>query len=96
MFMAIATLNGVVIAESADTVMVEGNHYFPPASVKLEYFTEVAKTTGCPWKGTANYYDVAVEGAQASAAAWVYHDPKEAAASIKNHIAFWGQVVVTD
>ncbi|MBK5269301.1 MAG: DUF427 domain-containing protein [Acidimicrobiia bacterium] len=94
--MAIATLDGVVVAESADTVLVEGNHYFPPSSVKLECFTEVAKTTGCPWKGTANYCDVAVEGAQAPAAAWVYHDPKKAAANLKNHMAFWGQVVVSD
>lgn len=92
--MATATLNGVLIAESDNTVMVEGNHYFPEDSVKMEYFTATAKTTGCPWKGTANYYSVAVDGAEATDTAWTYHAPKDAAAEIKDHVAFWGKVIV--
>lgn len=91
-----ATLNGVVIAESDTTVMVEGNHYFPAESVKMEWFAETAKTTGCPWKGTANYYTVSVDGTEAVNTAWTYHSPKEAASEIKDHVAFWGAVSVSD
>lgn len=94
--MATATLNGTVIAESTETVMVEGNHYFPPSSVQFDHFEEATKTTDCPWKGTANYYDVSVPGTSAAATAWVYRQPKDAAANIKDHVAFWGQVVVAD
>lgn len=93
--MATATLNGVVLAESDETVMVEGNHYFPPASVKREYFSENPKTSVCPWKGTASYYDVTVDGQTIPAAAWYYPSPKDAAAEIVDHVAFWGKVNVT-
>lgn len=94
--MAKATWNGTVLAESDDTVMVEGNHYFPPASLNREFFVDNAKTTGCPWKGTANYFDIIVDGETAAAAAWIYRDPKSAAAEIKDYVAFWGKVKVTD
>lgn len=96
MQMATATLNGTVIANSDETVIVEGNHYFPPASVRFGHFSEAAKTSVCHWKGTANYYDVSVPGADATVTAWVYREPKDAAANIKDHVAFWGQVVVVD
>ena len=94
--MATATLNGTVIASSDETVIVEGNHYFPPASVKFDHFTEATKTTVCHWKGTASYYDVTVPGAVARATAWAYRDLSDAAANIKGYVAFWGQVVVAD
>jgi uncharacterized protein (DUF427 family) len=92
--MARALLNGVVIAESHDTVIVEGNHYFPPESVREEFFTPSNKTTVCGWKGTANYYDVEVGDTVSRAAAWYYATPKEAAAEIKDHVAFWRDVEV--
>ncbi len=94
--MATATLNGVVIAQSDETVMVEGNHYFPPASVNREYFTDNPKTTVCPWKGTASYFDVTVDGQTSPATAWTYPAPKDAAAEIVDHVAFWGDVKVTN
>lgn len=89
-----AILNGVVIAESNDTIMVENNHYFPPESLKQDYFTEASKTTVCGWKGTSNYFDIVVEGQTAQAAAWTYKEPKDAAKEIKNYVAFWGAVSV--
>jgi uncharacterized protein (DUF427 family) len=92
--MARALLNGVVIAESDDTVIVEGNHYFPPESVHQEFFTPSDKTTVCGWKGTANYYDVEVGDTVSRAVAWYYATPKEAASEIKDHVAFWRDVKV--
>ncbi|MEQ9496553.1 MAG: DUF427 domain-containing protein [Deltaproteobacteria bacterium] len=92
--MAKATFNQVVIAESDACEMVEGNPYFPIESVKQELLEPVDKTTFCPWKGTANYYDVVVNGERAAAGAWYYADPKPAAANIKGHVAFWNGVVV--
>lgn len=92
--MAKAIFNNAVIAESNNTVMVEGNHYFPRDSVNMAYFKPNSKQSGCPWKGTANYYDVEVDGKVGSAAAWYYADPKEAASNIKDHVAFWGAVRV--
>ena len=89
-----AILNGVVIAESNDTVMVENNHYFPLSSVKQDYFKEVAKTTVCPWKGTANYFDISVEGQTVEAGAWTYKEPKDAAKEIKEYVAFYSMVSV--
>lgn len=89
-----AIFNGTVVAESDDTVIVEGNHYFPPDSIKREYFHEVATTTVCPWKGTASYYDVVVDGQNAGGAAWYYPEPKDAASEIKDHVAFWKGVEV--
>ena len=94
--MATATFNGRVIAQSDQTVIVEGNHYFPPDSLEWGAFSETDRTTGCPWKGTANYYDVTVDGTSASNAAWTYHDPKGAAAEIKDHVAFYPAVTVDD
>ena len=92
--MAKAIWKGVVLAESYHTEMVEGNHYFPPESVNMEYFKENDKHTVCPWKGTASYYDVVVDGDVNKGAAWYYPEPKPAAANIKNHVAFWHGVQV--
>ncbi len=92
--MARAVWKGVVIAESDDTVVVEGNHYFPPEAVKWEYFQENSRHTVCPWKGVASYYDVTVNGKVNTAAAWYYPDPSPAAAQIKDRVAFWKGVKV--
>jgi len=92
--MARAILNGVVVAESDETVIVEGNHYFPPDSIEREHFSEVDRTTVCGWKGTANYYDVTVDDVTSAAAAWYYATPKDAASEIKDYVAFWGDVRV--
>ena len=89
-----ATWNGTVIAESDDTIVVEGNHYFPPDSIKREYFTESEAHTMCPWKGVASYFDVSVDGQSNPGAAWYYPSPKPAAADIKNYVAFWHGVRV--
>ena len=89
-----ATWNGVVIAESDDTVVVEGNHYFPRTSVRAEVLTDSTTTTHCPWKGTAHYHSLTVGGATNTDAAWYYPEPKSAAAEIKDRIAFWRGVVV--
>jgi uncharacterized protein (DUF427 family) len=92
--MAQAIWNGQVIAESDRTVVVEGNHYFPPESVKSEYLKTSSQTTICGWKGTAHYYDVVVNGQTNPAAAWYYPTPKEAAKHIEGRIAFWKGVDV--
>src|SRR2546423_5897972 len=89
-----ATWNGAVLAESDDTVVVEGNHYFPPDSVKREHFRESETHTVCPWKGTASYYDVVVGGDVNRDAAWYYPQPKDAARQIKDRVAFWRGVKV--
>jgi len=89
-----ATWQGKTIAESDDTVVVEGNHYFPADSIRPEYFRVSDKHTYCPWKGEASYYDVAVDGAVNEGAAWYYPEPKAAAAKIRGRIAFWQGVVV--
>lgn len=89
-----AIWNGVVLAESEDGVVVEGNYYFPKTSINCEYFQESSKETVCHWKGTANYYDIVVDGEINAAAAWYYEEPFEAAKEIKDHIAFWGGVEV--
>ena len=94
--MAKATWNGAVIAQSDNTVMVEGNHYFPAASVNAEYLSENTRTTTCFWKGKANYYDITVDSKTNSAGAWYYAEPLENAAHIKDHVAFWNGVTVTD
>ncbi|GAB3213181.1 DUF427 domain-containing protein [Nocardia tengchongensis] len=91
-----AIWNGTVIAEAATTVEVEGNQYFPVESLKSEYFRESAKHTVCPWKGIASYYTVTVEGAENPDAAWYYPHPSPLARKIKNHVAFWHGVTVTD
>ena len=92
--MAKAVWNGAVLAESDDTVMVEGNHYFPPEAVNREYFRDSQSHTTCYWKGVASYYDIQVEGDTNRGAAWYYPEPSEAAASIKDYIAFWRGVKV--
>jgi uncharacterized protein (DUF427 family) len=89
-----ATWKGQVLAESDDTVVVEGNHYFPAASLRRERFRESATHTVCPWKGTASYYDVVVGDAVNRDAAWYYPTPKPAAANITGRVAFWKGVEV--
>ncbi|WP_436795191.1 DUF427 domain-containing protein [Actinospongicola halichondriae] len=92
-----AVLNGTVVAESNETIVVEGNHYFPPSSIRTEAFTPTAHSTHCPWKGDASYYTVSVEGRSEENAAWYYPEPKDAAAEIKDHVAFYGnKVQITD
>jgi len=92
--MAKAIWNGVVLAESDQTIMVEGNHYFPPEAVKREYFVESKTHTTCPWKGLASYYNVNVNGEVNQNAAWYYPVPKDAAKQITNYVAFWHGVKV--
>lgn len=89
-----AVWNGAVIAQSDDTVVVEGNHYFPPDAIKTELFKPSDTTSVCGWKGTANYHSVVVDGKENRDAAWYYADPKSAAANIKGRIAFWKGVQV--
>ena len=93
--MATASWNGTVIAESDDTVVVEGNHYFPRSAVKDGVLTDSALTSVCPWKGTASYYCVVVDGQTNDNAAWYYPEPKDAAAEIRDRVAFWKGVEVT-
>lgn len=93
--MVTATWNGVVIATSDETVVVEGNHYFPREAVKAELLTDSTTTTHCPWKGTARYHSITAGGATNEDAAWYYPDPKPAAAEIRDRIAFWRGVVVS-
>ena len=91
-----AIWNGAVLAASDHTPIVEGNHYFPVDSIKREYFRENENHTVCPWKGTASYYDIEVDGQVNRDAAWYYPSPKPAAKNIKDHIAFWRGVQVVD
>ena len=89
-----AIWNGAVIAESDDTVVVEGNHYFPPESVNTEFLEESSTHTVCPWKGVASYYDIEVDGETNPGGAWYYPEPSAAAAEIKDHVAFWRGVEI--
>ncbi|MCF6405076.1 DUF427 domain-containing protein [Chitinophaga filiformis] len=91
-----AIYNDQVIAESDDTIIVEGNRYFPLDSVKKEFLAVSGMHTVCPWKGVASYYHVVVNGEKAEDAAWYYPDPKALAKNIKGYIAFWNGVKVTD
>ncbi|MCD8742245.1 DUF427 domain-containing protein [Mucilaginibacter roseus] len=91
-----ATWNNTVIAESDDTIVIENNHYFPPASVKQEYLQSSETHTTCPWKGLASYYTLTVDGKENKDAAWYYPEPKDAAAEIKGYIAFWKGVKVSE
>jgi len=91
-----AIWNGAVIAESEDTVVVEGNHYFPLESVKAALLEPSSHRSVCPWKGTANYYTVLANGERNVNAAWYYAEPKEAAREIKGRVAFWKGVRVVD
>lgn len=89
-----AVWNGVTLAESDRTIVVEGNHYFPPEAIKSQYFQPSATHTTCPWKGLASYYDVVVNGQTNRDAAWYYPTPKPAADQIAGYIAFWRGVKV--
>ena len=89
-----AVWNGAVLAESDKTIMVEGNHYFPPDSINPDYFVDSSMHTTCPWKGEASYYDIVVSDAVNKDAAWHYPEPKEAAKQIKDYVAFWKGVAV--
>lgn len=91
-----AIWNGKIIAESSKTIELEGNQYFPSQSVNHEYLIESDTTSVCPWKGTASYYDLEVDGRVNKDAAWYYSNPSEAASQIKNYIAFWKGVVVNN
>jgi uncharacterized protein (DUF427 family) len=92
--MAKAIWNGVVLAESSKTEIVEGNHYFPANTINQEYFKESNHKTTCPWKGVASYYTIEVDGHKNENAAWYYPAPKDAASNIKDHVAFWRGVKV--
>ncbi|MEM6378957.1 MAG: DUF427 domain-containing protein [Bacteroidota bacterium] len=89
-----ATWNGQVIAESDETIVIEGNHYFPPSSINKAYLADSDYETTCPWKGQASYFSLEVDGKQNENAAWYYPAPSEKAASIKNYVAFWKGVNV--
>ena len=87
--MARATWNNEIIAESDDVIEIEGNLYFPPDSLRREFYQPNTKQTTCPWKGVASYYDVTVNGETNQAAAWYYAKPKSAASQIRDYVAFW-------
>ena len=89
-----AVWNDTVIAESDDTVVVEGNHYFPSSSIKNEYFHKTETSTSCPWKGVASYYSVTVNGKTNTDCAWYYPVPCKEAEKIKDRVAFWNGVQV--
>jgi uncharacterized protein (DUF427 family) len=89
-----AVWNGEVIAESDDTVIVEGNHYFPESSVRREAIAPSDEHSICPWKGTASYYDVVAGGQTNSGAAWYYPEPKPEAAMVADRVAFWRGVTI--
>jgi uncharacterized protein (DUF427 family) len=91
-----ALWNGAVIAESDATEFIEGNHYFPPASLHSEFFRESDTHTVCGWKGTASYYDLIVDGKTNRDAAWYYPEPMSAAENIRGHVAFWNGVQVEE
>lgn len=89
-----ALWNGEVIAESDDTVVVEGNHYFPANSVRSELLQTSETTTSCPWKGQASYYTLLVAGKENRDAAWFYRNPSAEASNIKDRVAFWRGVKI--
>jgi uncharacterized protein (DUF427 family) len=89
-----ATWNGATIAQSEDTVLVEGNHYFPESSLNRDYVTFSNHKTTCPWKGQASYYSLNVNGELNTDAAWYYADPKPEAEMVKGRVAFWKGVKV--
>ena len=91
-----AVWNGEILAESNDTVVVEGNHYFPPESLNRHYFVDSDTTSSCPWKGIASYYSLEVDGKFNADAAWYYTDPKPAAADIRGRVAFWRGVQIAE
>ena len=94
--MAKAVWNNAILAESNETIMVEGNHYFPPNALNQEHFRKSNKHTTCPWKGVASYFDVVVNGSVNRDAAWFYPSPKPAANNIAGYVAFWRGVRVSN
>ncbi|MBI2398379.1 MAG: DUF427 domain-containing protein [Xanthomonadales bacterium] len=90
-----AIWNNTVIAESDDTVVVDGYHYFPLAALVMAHFRPASQTTVCSWKGTANYYDVVVNGETNPGAAWCYAEPRDAAAAVRGRVGFWRGIKVT-
>lgn len=91
-----AIWNGKVLAESSNTKIIEGNHYFPSDSVNREYLKSSDTHTTCPWKGKASYYNVEVDGQLNKDAAWFYPEPKKMANEIENYVAFWKGVSVEE
>lgn len=91
-----AIWNNEVIAESNNTIVVEGNHYFPPESIRQEYFKPSGSHTTCHWKGVASYYTVEVNGSENPDAAWYYPETSELAKGIKNHVGFWKGVQIVE
>ena len=91
-----AIWENVILAESNATIVVEGNHYFPPDSINKNYFKDSNTQSSCPWKGLASYYNIVVDGKVNQDAAWYYPDPKSAAGNIKNYVAFWKVVEVVE
>ena len=91
-----AIWNDQVIAESDDTIVIENNHYFPPTSIDQQYFQSSDTHTVCPWKGTASYYNVVVDGNENKDAAWYYPETSELAKNIKGYVAFWKGVQVVE
>ncbi len=90
-----AIWNGQIIAESDETIVIEGNHYFPDSSINKDYFSESTTSSFCPWKGTASYYSLDVEGKKNNDAAWYYPEASEMARKIEGMVAFWKGVEVT-
>ena len=90
-----ATWNGVILAESARTIVIEGNHYFPPDSIKNGHFSKSENHTTCHWKGEASYYDIVVNGSVNKDAAWYYPSPSKAAKQIGDYVAFWKGVQIS-
>jgi len=91
-----AIMNGIVIAESDKTIVIENNHYFPPDSINREFLSESDHRSTCPWKGEAHYYDVTAAGKESKNAAWSYPKPKDAATGITGYMAFWKRVEIID
>ena len=91
-----AIWNNETVAESDDTIIIEGNHYFPPESVKIEYLVDSSTSTTCPWKGEASYYDIVIGDDINKDAAWFYPEPKEKAKEIKDYVAFWRGVRIVE
>ncbi|MGC9665016.1 DUF427 domain-containing protein [Planosporangium sp. 12N6] len=91
-----AVWNGLVLADSDDTVVVEGNHYFPRAALREDVLRASDTHTVCPWKGTASYYTLEHDGARSADAVWYYPDPKPRAEMVRDRVAFWKDVKVAD
>ncbi len=91
-----AIWNDVILAESTETINIEGNHYFPPHAIRKDYFHESDTHTVCPWKGTASYFNIVIDGKENKDAAWYYPDTKPGAKAIKDYIAFWRGVKVVE